>query len=78
VHRGERTVSTENSVSVVGASFAVLWFQLAAGEMWNRVRNVHNTTHRSWFVTCEGGRIVERPPLLMKGNAGGGLRLGSD
>ena len=36
---------------------------------WDRVGKVRTTTHRSWFVTCEGadGRTVEPPPWPEEG-----------
>jgi hypothetical protein len=48
---------------------------------WDRVGKVRTTTHRSWFVTCEGadGRTVEPPPWPEEGKRRSRPRgLGSD
>lgn len=41
----------------------------ATSDGWDRVGNVRITTHRSWFVTCEGvdGRTLEYPPSSDEG-----------
>jgi hypothetical protein len=65
----DRVVTPKTRFSVFEAPFVVLRFQLAAGDSGrsDRVGNVRTTTHRSWFVTCEGadGRM-ERPVVSGK------------